>query len=74
MEVVIAELPGSIVFAYDGDLLILDKNKYKELIQRDTGRAVEQVFEEVFSARGVQSQYGKSLSYQCLNLLEMVEF
>jgi len=52
MIVVMANLPSKVVFIYDGDLLLINKAKAKEVITHATGRTVAEVFEEMFSAGG----------------------
>ena len=72
MDVVLTKLPSRVVFVCDEDMLMIDRDKFNELVIRDTGRTVGEVFEEVFSERGVRSGYCKKLSVQLINLFEMV--
>ena len=72
MDVVLTKLPSRVIFVCDRDMLMIDKDKFKELVIRDTGRTIGEVFEEVFGERGVQSEYCNKLSVQLINLFEMV--
>lgn len=72
MEVVLTKLPSRVVFVCDKDMLMIDRDKFKEMVIRDSGRTIGEVFEEMLSEGGVQSEYCNKLSVQLINLFEMV--
>lgn len=73
MKVVITNLPSKVIFAYDGDMLLVNRERFKEVMAHATGRTIGEVFEEVFSERGLRRENYPKLSYQCVNIPELVE-
>ena len=73
MIVIMANLPSKVVFAYDGDMLMINRDKFKEAMLRDSGRAIGEVFEEMFSEGRLRGEDYPKLSYQFINIPELVE-
>ena len=73
MITVMADLPNNVVFAYDGDMLMINRERFKEAMLCDCGRAIGEVFEEMCSEGRLRGENYPKLSYQFVNIPELVE-
>lgn len=71
--VVMANLPSNVVFAYDGDMLMINRERFREAMLRDNGRTVGEVFEEMLCKGRLRRENCPKLSYQLIDIPEVVE-
>ena len=71
--IVMANLPSNVVFAYDGDMLMINRERFREAMLRDNGRTIGEIFEEMCSEGRVRRENYPKLSYQFIDIPEVVE-